>query len=153
MVRPSPAVRSVIPGIYDGRNKTFFIYGYETLPEARPRNNGTPTVPSEKMRNGDFSELLALGSQYQIYNPFTRRAIAGGRFQQDPFPGNIIPRELMNPVALQVLEYIGRPQDAGKRRRNAELSAAGDEGRDRIRLAHHPHRPRADAVAADRTDG
>src|SRR5512134_1599926 len=95
------------------KNKTFFIYGYETLPEARPRNNGTPTVPTEKMRNGDFSELLALGSQYQIYNPFTRRAIAGGRFQQDPFPGNIIPRELMNPVALQVLEYIGRPRTPG----------------------------------------
>ena len=71
----------VIPGIYNGRNKTFFIYGYETLPEARPRNNGTPTVPSERMRNGDFSELLALGPQYQIYNPFTRRAIGGGRFQ------------------------------------------------------------------------
>ena len=102
----------VLPRMYDGRNKTFFIYGYETIPEARPRNNGTPTVPTEKMRNGDFSELLALGSQYQIYNPYTRRAV-GGRFQQDPFPGNIIPRELMNPVALQVLEYIGRPRTSG----------------------------------------
>jgi hypothetical protein len=95
------------------KNKTFFIYGWETLPEARPRNNGTPTVPTEKMRNGDFSELLALGSQYQLYNPFTRRPAPNGRFQQDPFVGNIIPRELMNPVALQVLEYIGRPRTAG----------------------------------------
>lgn len=103
----------LIPGLYDGRNKTFFIYGYETLPEARPRNNGTPTVPTEKMRNGDFSELLALGSQYQIYNPFTRRVVAGGRIQSDPFAGNIIPRELMNPVALKILEYIGRPRTAG----------------------------------------
>ena len=103
----------VLPGLYDGRNKTFFIYGYETIPEARPRNNGTPTVPTEKMRNGDFSELLAIGPQYQIYNPFTRRAIAGGRIQSDPFPGNIIPRELMNPVSLQILEYIGRPRTPG----------------------------------------
>jgi Carboxypeptidase regulatory-like domain/TonB dependent receptor len=104
----------VIPRLYDGRGKTFFIYGYEALPEARPRNNGTPTVPTEKMRNGDFSELLALGPQYQLYNPFTRRAIGGGRFQQDPFPGNIIPRELMDPVALQVLEYIGHPRTPGR---------------------------------------
>jgi hypothetical protein len=104
----------VLPRIYDGRRKTFFIYGYETLPEARPRNNGTPTVPSEKMRNGDFSELLAIGPQYQIYNPFTRRAVANGRFQQDPFVGNIIPRQLMNPVSLQVLEFIGRPRTAGQ---------------------------------------
>lgn len=70
----------LLPG-YDGRRRTFFVYGFEGIHEARPRNNGTPTVPTEAMRNGDFSALLALGSQYQIYNPFTRRAIAGGRFQ------------------------------------------------------------------------
>ncbi|HET7695444.1 MAG TPA: TonB-dependent receptor [Vicinamibacterales bacterium] len=102
----------VLPG-YDGRRKTFFTYGFEGIHEARPRNNGTPTVPTEKMRNGDFSELLALGPQYQIYNPFTRRAVANGRFQQDPFPGNIIPAALINPVAKAALEYIGRPLSPG----------------------------------------
>jgi hypothetical protein len=102
----------VLPG-YDGRRKTFFMYGFEGIHEARPRNNGTPTVPTEKMRNGDFSELLALGPQYQIYNPFTRRAIAGGRFQQDPFPGNIIPPSMINSVARAALEYIGRPLTPG----------------------------------------
>src|SRR5687768_155467 len=102
----------VVPG-YDGRRKTFFMYGFEGIHEARPRNNGTPTVPTEKMRNGDFSELLAIGPQYQIYNPFTRRAVAGGRFQQDPFPGNIIPQGMINPVARAALEYIGRPRTPG----------------------------------------
>jgi hypothetical protein len=102
----------VLPG-YNGRGKTFFMYGFEGIHESRPRNNGTPTVPTERMRNGDFSELLALGSQYQIYNPFTRRAIANGRFEQDPFPGNIIPQNLINPVARAALEYIGRPKTAG----------------------------------------
>jgi hypothetical protein len=102
----------VLPG-YDGRRKTFFMYGFEGIHEARPRNNGTPTVPTEKMRNGDFSELLAIGPQYQIYNPFTRRAVAGGRFQQDPFPGNIIPQGMINPVARAALEYIGRPLTPG----------------------------------------
>ena len=102
----------VLPG-YDGRRKTFFTYGFEGIHESRPRNNGTPTVPTEKMRNGDFSELLALGPQYQIYNPFTRRSIGGGRFQQDPFPGNIIPAGMINPVAKAALEYIGRPLSPG----------------------------------------
>jgi hypothetical protein len=102
----------VLPG-YDGRGKTFFMYGFEGIHESRPRNNGTPTVPTEKMRNGDFSELLALGSQYQIYNPFTRRAIGGGRFQQDPFPGNIIPQHLINPVARAALEYFPLPRTTG----------------------------------------
>jgi hypothetical protein len=102
----------MLPG-YDGRRKTFFTYGFEGIHEARPRNNGTPTVPTEKMRNGDFSELLALGPQYQIYNPFTRRAVGNGRFQMDPFPGNIIPAGLINPVAKAALEYIGRPLSPG----------------------------------------
>jgi hypothetical protein len=102
----------VLPG-YDGHNKTFFTYGFEGIHEARPRNNGTPTVPTEKMRNGDFSELLALGPQYQIYNPFTRRSIGGGRFQQDPFPGNIIPANLINPVAKAALGYIAKPLTPG----------------------------------------
>ena len=38
----------VLPKIYDGRNKTFFLFGYEGIKEARPRNNGTPTVPTER---------------------------------------------------------------------------------------------------------
>src|SRR5215471_2285832 len=102
----------MFPG-YDGHNKTFFTYGFEGIHEARPRNNGTPTVPTEKMRNGDFSELLALGPQYQIYNPFTRRSIGGGRFQEDPFPGNIIPPSMINPVAKAVLGYIAKPLTPG----------------------------------------
>jgi hypothetical protein len=103
----------ILPKLYDGRNKTFFMWGYEGIKEARPRNNGTPTIPTEKMKNGDFSELLAVGSQYQIYNPFTRRAVAGGRFQQDPFPGNIIPANLVNPVSRKLLEYFPKPLTAG----------------------------------------
>jgi Carboxypeptidase regulatory-like domain/TonB dependent receptor len=102
----------VLPG-YNGRNRTFFMYGFEGIHESRPRNNGTPTVPTERMRTGDFSELLALGPQYQIYNPFTRRAVGNGRFQQDPFPGNLIPQHLINPVARAALEYFGHPTTAG----------------------------------------
>ena len=34
----------MLPG-YDGRRRTFFVYGFEGIHEARPRNNGTPTVP------------------------------------------------------------------------------------------------------------
>ena len=40
--------------------------------------------------------------------------IGGGRFQQDPFPGNIIPPALINPVAKKVLEYIPLPLTAGR---------------------------------------
>ncbi|MBS1825439.1 MAG: carboxypeptidase regulatory-like domain-containing protein [Acidobacteria bacterium] len=103
-----------IPKVYDGRNRTFFMWGYEGIKEARPRNNGTPTVPTQEMKNGDFSRLLALNSSYQVYNPFTRRAIAGGRFESDPFPGNRIPASLFNPIAKKSLDtYFPAPKSAG----------------------------------------
>ena len=137
----------VLPG-YDGRGRTFFMYGFEGIHESRPRNNGTPTVPTEKMRNGDFSELLALGPQYQIYNPFTRRAVAGGRFQQDPFPGNIIPQNLINPVARAVLEYIAHPTDRRQRRRHEQLPEPVAARGHQVREQHDPRRPQPHRQAA-----
>lgn len=105
----------VIPKVYDGHNKTFFMFGYEGIKDSRPRNDGTPTVPTTAMKNGDFSNLLGIanGSSYQVYNPFTRRAVAGGRFQADPFPNNIIPSSLINPVARNILKYFPNPLSTG----------------------------------------
>jgi hypothetical protein len=103
-----------VPKVYKGTNKTFFLYGYEAIREARPRNNGVPTVPSEAMKRGDFSELLKISSAYQIYNPFTRRRLANGRIQSDPFPNNIIPQNLINPVAKTIVDnYFPTPRTAG----------------------------------------
>jgi hypothetical protein len=100
-----------IPGLYNGKNKTFWLFGYEGVHDTRPRNDSTSsTVPSAKMKTGDFSELLAIGPQYQIYNPFTRVAIAGGRIQSQPFAGNIIPASLINPVGQKILSYFPNPR-------------------------------------------
>ncbi|MEO6725207.1 MAG: TonB-dependent receptor [Blastocatellia bacterium] len=102
-----------IPKVYKGRNRTFFMYGIEGIPESRPRNNGTPTIPSEKMRNGDFSELLAFNSGYQLYNPFTARQ-EGSRIRRDPFPGNIIPANLISPIARKFVDnFLPKPTSAG----------------------------------------
>ena len=75
----------VLPG-YDGRRKTFFMYGFEGIHEARPRNNGTPTVPTEKMRNGDFSELLALGLAVPDLQP-----VHAPRDRRRPLPAGSVP--------------------------------------------------------------
>jgi len=102
----------IFPKLYNGRNRTFYMYGYEGIHETRPRGT-TLTVPTEKQRNGDFSDLLRLGSQYQIFDPATRRAVAGGRFQNDPVPGNIIRPERNNPIAKKILSYYSLPTVAG----------------------------------------
>lgn len=132
----------VIPKVYNGKNRTFFMWGYEGIKESRPRNNGTPTVPSDAMKNGDFSSLLAVNSSFQIYNPFTRRSVAGGRFQQDPFPGNIIPASLFNPVAKKVLDtYYPTPVSAGNpdgtnNYQRPELQEAADYYTHSVRIDH-----------------
>src|SRR5262249_55539338 len=102
-------------------------------------NNGTFTIPTQAMKNGNFSSLLALGPQYQIYNPFSRTRV-GSQFQEDPFkcdstgnpimpqldrtlpgygtqmggtPCNIIPTQLINPVSQKLLQYFPNPTTPG----------------------------------------
>jgi hypothetical protein len=136
----------MLPGLYNGRGKSFFMYGYEGIKQALPRNNGTPTVPTEKMRNGDFSSLLALGPQYQIYNPFTRRAVGNGRFAQDPFPGNIIPPALINPVAKEILAFIALPKTAG----NADGTGNFQQPELKEPVDYASHTVRIDQVMSDK---
>ena len=103
-----------LPKLYDGRNRTFFTYGYEAIHEGRPRGS-TLTVPTEAQRGGDFSALLAIGNNYQIYDPLTRRRAANGRFESSPLPGNIVPKSRIHPVAQGILKYFPLPTEAGTR--------------------------------------
>ncbi len=135
-----------LPKIYDGRNRTFFMWGYEGIHEARPRNNGTFTVPTEKMKAGDYSDLLALGSQYQVYNPFTRRPAAGGRIQSDPFPGNIIPASLHSPVGRKILDFYPKPLTPGR----ADGTNNYEDASLKERAKYYTHTGRFDHAASDR---
>ncbi len=64
------------------------------------------------MRNGDFSELLALGDGYRIYDPLTAVA-AGTRRVRQPFPSNVISADRLNPIARQYLGYFPLPNQPG----------------------------------------
>jgi hypothetical protein len=101
-----------LPKLYDGRNRSFFSYGYEGM-----RNELvsaiTTTVPDPAFRNGDFSALLKLGPQYQIYDPATIRPVGNGRFIADPFPNNIIPPDRINPIAKKILSFYPEPNVPG----------------------------------------
>src|SRR5262249_37414256 len=68
----------------------------------------TFTVPTAAERSGDFSQdLTAAGQLRVIYNPFTTRpnSNSAGASIRDPFPGNIIPASLINPVAKAAMAY------------------------------------------------
>ncbi len=94
---------------YDGRDRSFFFFAYENLPDVFPEP-GLFTVPTLKMRNGDFSELLP---SIVIYDPATARAAAGGRVQRDPFPGNIIPANRISAIAKNYLSFYPQPNQPG----------------------------------------
>jgi len=102
----------VLPKLYDGRNKTFFMFAHEGIRQKSVQGT-TTTVPTAAQRQGDFSSLLRLGSIYQIYDPMTRTAAAGGRFQSQPLPGNIIPASRISPIAKNILNYYPQPSVAG----------------------------------------
>jgi hypothetical protein len=96
------------PAAVDLRNRSFFFFAYENLPDVFPEP-GQFTVPTLKMRNGDFSELLP---SIVIYDPATARA-EGSRVRRDPFPGNIIPANRISPIAKNYLSFYPLPNQQG----------------------------------------
>lgn len=102
----------VLPKLYDGRNRTFWFYAWEANKWGRPRTF-TGTVPTEAQRRGDFSELLKLGTRYQIYDPATIAPAAGGRFSRRPFANNIIPQNRLDSVGQKIVSLYPLPNRAG----------------------------------------
>ncbi len=101
-----------LPKLYDGRNKTFWQFGYQTHNRRRPVAT-VHTVPTAEQAQGDFSALLRLGAVYQIYDPYTTRPAAAGRFQRSPLPGNVIPASRIDAGAKNILKYFPAPNQAG----------------------------------------
>ncbi len=104
----------VIPKIYDGRNKTFWTYAYEGIHSSDPRGTIIAAVPTAAQRQGDFSSLLALGPQYQIYDPATIAPAGSGRFSRQPLPGNIIPAHRMDALARNIVSFFPEPNLPGR---------------------------------------
>jgi hypothetical protein len=99
---------------YNGRDRTFFLFSHERLKEsvAEPQ---LFTVPTEKMRVGDFSDLLALPTPTVIYDPATAPRTGGTvNFNtRTPFQGNIIPLNRLNPIAVEYFKYFPKPNAPG----------------------------------------
>lgn len=100
-----------IPKVYNGKNKTFFMFNYEGYREGVPSPLNL-SVPEPEMLNGDFSKLVdAQGRQIAIYDPNTGVAdstVPGG-WRRTAFPGNIIPANRINPIARKILGFMPKP--------------------------------------------
>src|SRR5207244_784303 len=103
----------VIPGLYNGHNRTFFMYGYEGIWSFDPSPWVVESTPTAAQRAGDLSDLLALGSRYQIYDPYSVAPAAGGLFSRSPLPGNRIPANQINPAGRKIAALWDLPNQAG----------------------------------------
>src|SRR5690348_14829839 len=114
----------VLPKLFDGRNKAFFFFGFETYRETTVNNASTTTLPTLAYRQGDFgaarTNKLAttdgLGRQVFeniVYDPSTDRIGPDGLRYRDPYPGNVVPLKDMDPVATNVQNLIPLPTGSG----------------------------------------
>lgn len=102
-----------LPGLYKGRNRTFFFYDYEgsRTANAATRNVSVPTLIE---RAGDFTDTRASnGRVIAIYNPYDTYRVADGRTLRRVFPGNVVPRSMFQPIAVRALETYPKPTTSG----------------------------------------
>ena len=111
--------------LYNGHDRTFFFFNFEQFRESQTITNGLTTVPTLDYRNGDFSKALlapltisgqpavdSVGQvlvQNEVFNPTSTHTAADGSSVRDPFPNNIIPQTMMDPVAKKIQGYIPLP--------------------------------------------
>lgn len=87
-----------LPHLLDGRNRLFFFGDFEkTL--VRESSTTLSTIPTLRMRNGDFGELLP---RTAILDPLTGQ----------PFPNAQIPAARMDPIARNLIQLYPQPQQA-----------------------------------------
>jgi hypothetical protein len=81
----------VIPKLYNGRNKLFFMSNYERL-KYNNTINTLYTMPPAAWFTGDLSSALP---KTQLYNPYTGAA----------FPNNQIPSSMFDPTSVKYMPY------------------------------------------------
>ena len=88
------------------KDKLFFFADTQLNRQAQGGSVLT-SVPSALNRTGNFSDWLAAGSNYQIYDPATGNQADGTGRQ--PFTGNIIPQNRLSPQAQAIMKYWPLP--------------------------------------------
>ena len=125
---------------FNGRNRVSWFFGWEGMRDSDPANSpletGNPqnfaTIPTAAERQGNFSALLGLASNpVTIYDPNTG-VLSGTLVSRTPFPGNIIPTNRLNPVALNYLNFYPQPNTPGLTNglQNYVINAVDSDGYD-----------------------
>jgi hypothetical protein len=123
-----------IPGLYNGKNKTYFFVSYEGYRWPQTLDPSQLTIPTQDMLRGDFSGLKnADGSLIPIYDPTTTRSDGKGGFIRDVFPNNVIPANRLSPLTNRIASYFPAPNQPGLLR---NYVSPGTEPKKRIENAY-----------------
>ncbi len=103
------------------KNKLFNFFDYEGRYSSSP-SNVTMTLPTAAERTGNYSQSLnSAGNLRVIYNPFTTQYNATtGVVTRTPFSGNVIPTDMLDPSAVQMMSYIWKPNATPENSANAD---------------------------------
>ena len=100
-----------IPRVYKGKNRTFFWLAWEGYQDTQS-NTSQFSTPTALERTGDFSQSkTSSGALNVIYDPKST-VCAGSTCTRQPFAGNIIPTDRLNPVGLAIAATYVKPQTA-----------------------------------------
>ena len=83
--------------------KTFFFFSYEGV-RVRQAQTLVSSVPVAAFREGDFS-----AAPQRIFDPLTQRQTGANQFVRDPFSGNRIPANRIDPVGRNLLNLFPAP--------------------------------------------
>lgn len=111
------------------KNRTFWFGNYQGTRIRDKGASSTINIPTPAYTTGDFSAFLnpdnvvavdGAGNDIyegQIFDPTTNRSV-DGRLVRDPFPNNVIPQGMFDPVAAQIASQFPTP--------NQNFTGAGD---------------------------
>jgi carboxypeptidase family protein len=97
-----------IPGVYNGKDRTFFFFGYQGTTIRNLQGAQSAFVPTPANLAGDFSALLDAANPA---NPLKRVTTVLDPLNGQAFPGNRIPTNRFDPAAIAVTKYL--PQAVG----------------------------------------
>lgn len=126
----------LIPKLYNGKNKTFWLFNYEGF-RFNTGGTGIATAPLAAELNGDFSALLKpytapSGTTYVAHQLYDYATCTGANLGQPcaPFHNNQIPVSRLDPLSKNVLQYLPHP-DADKANQPYENATQNS-------VSHHP---------------
>lgn len=124
-----------IPKVYNGKNRTFFFFGYEPR-YLTDHLQVDGLMPTTAMRNGDFSNTVRVtnvdsvpvqagvanqfpsvlttdATIYQYFSPagnqLTINPAPAAGATLIPFPNNIIPKNMLDSVSQSLLQWVPQP--------------------------------------------